>query len=92
MITRRHILEAAQEAVQGRPDAYGQPEDSFDRIAARWALHVRQRHGVEVRFDAADVALMLVEMKAARLMADIGHADSWVDIAGYAACGGEVAT
>jgi hypothetical protein len=30
-------------------------------------------------------------LKVARLMHTPGHVDSWVDIAGYAACGADVA-
>jgi hypothetical protein len=34
----------------------------------------------------------MADVKLARLANDDKHEDSWVDLAGYAACGGEVAT
>jgi uncharacterized protein DUF6378 len=37
------------------------------------------------------VALCLGAMKIARLTAAPGHRDSWIDLAGYAACGAAVA-
>jgi len=40
---------------------------------------------------ASDVALMMAAMKLARLRFNPTHEDSWVDLAGYAACGMDVA-
>ena len=37
------------------------------------------------------VALMMALLKVARLIKSPEHLDSWVDLAGYAACGGEIA-
>jgi hypothetical protein len=37
----------------------------------------------------ADVAAMLALLKIARLQQSPNHRDSWVDLAGYAACGAE---
>ena len=39
--------------------------------------------------DAKDVAMMMVLLKIARIAAGGGKADSWIDLAGYAACGAE---
>ena len=42
---------------------------------------------------ATDVALMLIEFKVARaITAKTPKSDTFIDIAGYAACGGEIAT
>ena len=38
-----------------------------------------------------DVYLCMIAVKMSRLIHDSEHEDSWVDIAGYAALGGEVA-
>ena len=35
---------------------------------------------------------MMVLLKVARIKGNAQHADSWVDIAGYSALGGEIAT
>lgn len=37
-----------------------------------------------------DVAVMMILLKIARVAGGHGKSDNWVDIAGYAACGGEV--
>mgnify|MGYP003294964830 CR=1 FL=1 len=80
------VLNKALEIVNGaRQENYGSPESNFARIAAFWTLYL-QRH-----ITPADVAIMMVLMKTARLQNNIKHEDSWVDIAGYAANGVEVA-
>ena len=43
----------------------------------------------DVAVDAVTVALLMAELKIARAVTNTGHMDSWVDLAGYAACGGE---
>ncbi len=84
---RKELLQQALSAVAERPTAYGTPENNFRRIAALWtAFHDDGRV-----YSLADVASMLVLLKQARLKETPGHPDSWVDTAGYAACGAEVA-
>jgi|GEM_PF-912752 len=85
--TKRETLEKAIDAVADRGLNYGSPEDNFNRIARRWQLHFLNRYGIKVTVDAHDVAQMMVDMKLARLENQPRHEDSWVDIAGYAACG-----
>lgn len=79
------VLDAARAAVTQRQEAYGTPEDNARIIAAYWSV----LFGVEV--SPHKVALALDLVKTARLHHDPGHADSWVDKAGYSAYGGEVA-
>lgn len=83
---RTVLLTRASETVNGRREVeYSGPEDSFASIAALWtALFKRE-------FTATDVALAMAAVKLARLSVNPQHADSWVDLAGYAACGFEVA-
>lgn len=83
---RPQTLHAAHAAVTHGRAGYGTPADNFARVAAYWGQHL----GVVVT--ASDVAVMMVLLKAARLRNDPGHEDSWVDIAGYAACGAEVSS
>lgn len=98
--TRRECLEQATECVtQDRCASYGEPEDNFKNIADIWnAQGVRMyadSHGAfrdeHREVNATDVALMMVGMKLARLRFNPAHKDSWVDMAGYAACGMECA-
>jgi hypothetical protein len=91
-MNRKETLTAADAAVSARADAYGSPEALFHQIAERWSLHLLYRHNIVISLSSSDVAAMMIEMKQARLSKDPSHADSWVDIAGYAACGAEVAT
>lgn len=85
-MNRTELLNKALEIVNGaRQENYGSPEQNFARIAAFWTLYL-QRH-----ITPADVAIMMVLMKTARLQNNVKHEDSWVDIAGYAANGVEVA-
>lgn len=91
MVSRAEILDAAQAAVADRGLDYGTPEQNFDRIARRWRAHLVNRFGVDVPIDGASVAMMMVDLKLARLESSPCHVDSWVDVAGYAGCGGELA-
>ena len=76
---RSACLAEAARAVEGRGQAYGAPEDLFERIATRWSL----TFGREI--SAREVVLCMIDMKVERAI--LGRqADSPVDIAGYAAC------
>jgi hypothetical protein len=88
---KTRILDRARAAVIARGKAYGNPKGNFERIARRWRAHLKNRFGVDVAIDAVSVALMMDDVKSARLEYQPAHADSWVDKAGYAACGGVVA-
>ena len=86
--TREKILEEAKHCVFGnREQDYGTPEDSFQMIGDLWSIYL----GCNVKIDSYDVAAMMALLKIARLANNPEHMDSWVDLAGYAACGGEVA-
>ena len=84
---RSELLGAAEYAVNGsRDEQYGTPEDNFLTIARFWSAYL-QKDVSEI-----DVANMMILMKLARIKRNPAHVDSWVDIAGYAACGGEIGT
>lgn len=87
-MNREETLRAATAIVtQDRNSQYGEPEDVFQTIANLWTAY----SGI-ANFTKADVALLLALLKIARLRHHQDHADSWTDLAGYAACGAEVAT
>lgn len=89
------LLDQAKAIVCGaRRQTYGNPEDNLGCIAALWNAYLLRTHAKEagsakysIMVSAADVAAMMVLMKCARLAETPNHADSWRDIAGYAACG-----
>ena len=86
-ITRESILDAAKRCVCGdRERDYGSPENNFGFIAELWTAY----SGGETIFTSADVAAMMILLKLARVSTGYGKSDNWVDIAGYAACGGEI--
>lgn len=89
---RALVLTSAAAAVADRGLNYGSPEDNFARIARLWTAHLLNRDLIYplVEISEGDVAIMMGLVKDARLANDMTHADSWVDKAGYAACGGEV--
>lgn len=92
-MTRAEILDTAKQIVtQDRESQYGKPEDSFEIIATLWTAYLRGC-GVDIDFlDPHDVAAMLALLKIARIATGKGKTDNWVDLAGYAACGGELQT
>lgn len=86
-MTRPEILQKAEACVCGhREQEYGSPENNFQTIANLW----RAYKGVD--FTAVDVAMMMALLKIARIQSGTATEDSFVDLAGYAACGGEIAT
>jgi hypothetical protein len=86
-MTRKEALDtAAQCVLTDRANSYGGPEQSFGDIAALWSVILRRA------VTPVEVALCMDAVKTARLMANPGHSDSWVDKCGYAACGAEIAT
>lgn len=84
-MNRTECLESALKIVNGqREQEYGKPEDNFGFIANLWTAYL----GNEVT--SLDVTNMMVLFKIARTKTGRGNDDSFVDIAGYAACGAEV--
>jgi len=85
---RTDILATASEYVsKDRAATHGDAEDNFRRIADLWNAYLNLDD-----ITAIDVAVMLALLKAARIRQNPTHADNWIDMAGYAACGGEIAT
>ena len=84
-MTRPEILDTAKKCVCGdREQDYGTPEQNFGTIAQLWTAY----KGIELT--AVDVAIFLSLVKIGRIASGHGKADNWIDLAGYAACGGEI--
>lgn len=89
-MTRKEILDTAEKMVNGdRQDDYGTPEQNFERIAMLWT-HYLGPNRLNVGITPVDVAAMLALLKIARVASGHGKSDNWIDLAGYAACGGEL--
>lgn len=85
---RRQTLEKAIKCVCGeRENEYGSPEDNFKTIAKMWNAYL----GMEAGITATDVAMMMALLKIARIATGTAKEDSFADLAGYAACGAEIA-
>ena len=83
-MTRAECLHTAEEIVtKDRNSQYGEPEDCFAMIARLWTDYTA------VSLSSADVAAMMILLKVARVRNGKAKDDSWVDMAGYAACGAE---
>lgn len=81
---RGDMLAEAADIVSGaRDEAYGSPEDNFQRIATLWSVIF----GVPIT--PTQVSLAMIQLKVAREI-NRHSADNFVDIAGYSACGYEI--
>ncbi len=84
--TRKDILQQATQCVcADREQAYGLPEDNFARISALWNAYK------PCGFTPHDVGIMLALLKIGRIASGQTKEDNYVDLAGYAACAGEIA-
>lgn len=95
---RAEILEQARVCVTGeREQDYGSPENNFETIGLLWGIYLNAAHPEALKMfpvngiTPKDVAAMMALLKIARI-ATGNNPDSFIDLAGYAACGGEIAT
>lgn len=93
-MTRAEILDEAKKCVCGqRQQDYGTPEDNFTTIGYMWSAYLRAAHpNLNIALNEVtpkDVAVMMSLLKVARI-ATGSSPDSFVDLAGYAACAGEI--
>ena len=91
-MTRAEILNAAERCVcTDRNQQYGEPEDNFRIIAALWNVYLFGR-GTKAQLNPADIGAMMALFKLGRIATGGNKADNFVDLAGYAACAGEIST
>lgn len=85
---REAILRGAAKCVlQDSNNTYGKPENGFMQIADLWNAYLQDKNVLE----PYDVANLMILLKVQRAKANPHHIDSFIDIAGYAACAGELA-
>ena len=93
-MNRKEILEAAAKCVCGdREQDYGSPENNFSTIAKMWEVYLVKKScsmNADLCILPEDVDAMLALLKIARIASGRAKDDNWVDLAGYAACGGEI--
>ena len=81
---REQVLQKAFNLVHGpRAEKYGPPLTNHERIAAGFSVIFNQE------VTPSQVVKALIWLKIARLV-NANDDDSWVDIIGYAALGGEI--
>lgn len=81
---RAGVLDEARGLITGDRNAqYGDPIQDFRRTAELWSTYL----GISLQ--PYDVAAMMALLKLSRIRWSPEKRDSWVDLAGYAACGME---
>ena len=89
-IAPESICQEAQRIQGGdRQQDYGSPAKNFQDIADLWSTYIKTSLDVDVDIKARDVAHMSILMKISRNVHKPKR-DNWVDMAGYAQCGGKV--
>jgi hypothetical protein len=82
---RSECLAIAEQLVNhDRNTQYDEPSADFQRTAGMWSAYLGQP------IELHDVAAMMAMLKLARIRHAPQNADSWIDLAGYAACGYDV--
>ncbi len=94
-MNREQILDEAKKCVLiDRNKTHGDPEDNFALISGLWTEYLRsiKKPALITPISSTDVATMMILMKVSRLVTSPKNPDHWIDIAGYAACGGGIST
>ena len=88
-MTREQILDTAKTIINGeRQRDYGDAGDNFQVIADMWNAYLKVSHA-GTPLNRHDVANMMILLKVARNVSGEIKDDNYIDIAGYAALGGE---
>lgn len=86
-MNKSEVLDQAKVLINGkRSEEYGTAQQNFQRIADIWSVIFGHK------VTSTQVAMCMIGTKLTRLIQTSDHPDSWVDIAGYAGCGGEVSS
>ena len=82
--TRVKVLENAKQLVnKDRAEVYGDSKINHDRIAKFWSVIL------DKEITSQQVIMCMTALKLARLIETPDHTDTWTDICGYGALGGE---
>ncbi|AKC03090.1 phosphofructokinase [Gordonia phage Gsput1] len=84
-MNKAQVLDQAKALLGGdRQDDYGDARENHERIARLWS------EALGVKVEAWQVAVCMGMVKVSRAVQSPDKADTWVDMAAYAAIGGEV--
>ena len=84
-----YFLGEDQKLIKGpRAKDYGPVKKHHQRIADIWTILLDKK--LKEPITPEEVVACMVGVKTARLAEDINKDDSWIDIIGYAALGGEI--
>ena len=78
------LIRTLGSTLANRGKSYGSMLENHQRIADIWSVVLEKKVTPE------QVALCMAGVKMARLIQSPDHEDSWLDLAGYAACGAEI--
>ena len=89
---RAQFLDEVRRLVCGdRNVTHGDAEDNFRVIASLWNVYLHNSPGENCHdLTNKDVAIMMCLFKISRLMTNVNNMENWLDLAGYAACGGGI--
>ena len=88
-MTRDELLEEAKTLINGpRAEQYGSALINHERIATIWNVLLQRK--LLNKITPEEVTMMMIGLKLARLSQDVDQNDTWIDIIGYAALGGEI--
>jgi len=86
---REYFLKEAEKLINGqRAKEYGPAKKNHQRIADIWTILLDKK--LDDRITPEEVVACMIGVKVARLAEDINKDDSWTDVIGYAALGGEI--
>ena len=87
-IRAQFLKEVEKLVCADRNVTHGDAEDNFRVIAQLWNVYIHNSKGEEL--NNKDVAIMMCLFKVSRLRSNVDNIDNWLDLAGYAACGGGI--
>lgn len=92
---RETILNEVKKIIcNDRNEQYGEPEDSFEKIADYWKTYLRHNcvaPDADCGLDARDVAIMMVLFKLGRMETSyFASYDSFIDAIGYMTCATDI--
>ena len=86
---RKYFLDEAERLINGqRAKEYGPAKKNHKRRADIWTILLDKK--LKEPITPEEVVACMIGVKVARLAEDINKDDSWTDVIGYAALGGEI--